>query len=154
MAADDWLAYLPDQCPAYIPMEQYEADLARLRENLARVASKGAVRHGPSPLAGLVVCAYCHSRMLVRYVCQLPASDYGGPHCQQVNGPALDTYVVAQALTALRPAALELSMAAAEQHPEGPRAERAALDRLWQQRRERAAYVAERAAKQYHAVTS
>ncbi len=29
-----------------------------------------------------------------------------------------------------------------------------ALDRLWQQRRERAAYEADRAVRQYHAVTS
>lgn len=82
------------------------------------------------------------------YVCQRPASDYGGPHCQQVNGPALDAYVVERAVLALQPAALELSLAAAQQ----VEAERAALDRLWQQRRERAAYEAERAAKHYHAV--
>ena len=157
MAPAEWLAFLPDQCPAYISMDQYEANLARLRENQARGASKGAVRPGPSLLAGLVGCARCRSRMLVRYggqstqhsyVCQRPASNYGGPHCQQISGPALDAYVVEQALIALQPAALELSLAAAEQ----VEAERAALDRLWQQRQERAAYDAERAAKQYHTV--
>ena len=53
-----------------------------------------------------------------------------------------------QVLAALEPAALELSLAAAEQVEQ----ERAALVQLWQQRRERAAYEAERAARQYQAV--
>src|SRR5215467_925036 len=51
-------------------------------------------------------------------------------------------------LAALEPAALELSLTATERLEQ----ERAELDRLWQQRRERAAYEVERAARQYHAV--
>ena len=157
MAREDWLAFLPDQCPAYITWEQFEANLARLRENQARVTSKGAVRVGPALLAGLAVCGRCGCRMLVRYgghhgghayVCQRPASDYGGAHCQEVAGRPLDAFVVEQVLAALAPAALELSLAATERLE----AERAALERLWQQRRERAAYEAERAARQYQAV--
>src|SRR2546429_4745022 len=46
----------------------------------------------------------------------------------------------------LEPATLELSLAAA-QHLER---ERADLEQLWHQRRERAAYEVERAARQYH----
>src|SRR3989441_13316227 len=46
------------------------------------------------------------------------------------------------------PAALELSLTATERVEQ----ERAELDRIWQQRRERAAYEVERAARQYHAV--
>ena len=51
-------------------------------------------------------------------------------------------------LAALEPATLELSLTATERLEE----ERAALDRLWQQRRERAAYEVERAAQEIHAV--
>jgi hypothetical protein len=51
-------------------------------------------------------------------------------------------------LAALEPAALELSLTATERLEQ----ERAELDRLWQQRRERATYEVERAARQYHAV--
>jgi hypothetical protein len=51
-------------------------------------------------------------------------------------------------LAALEPAALELSLTATK-HLEQERAE---LDRLWHQRRERAAYEVERAARQYYAV--
>ena len=46
------------------------------------------------------------------------------------------------------PATLELSLTATERLEQ----ERAELDRLWQQRRERAAYEVERAARLYHAV--
>lgn len=48
----------------------------------------------------------------------------------------------------MEPAALELSLAATERVKQ----ERAELDRLWQQRRERAAYEVERAARQYQTV--
>jgi hypothetical protein len=51
-------------------------------------------------------------------------------------------------LLALEPAALELSLTATERLEQ----ERAELDRVFQHRRERAAYEVERAARQYHAV--
>lgn len=53
--------------------------------------------------------------------------------------------MVQQVLAALEPAALELSLTAAQQLER----ERADLEHLWQQRRERAAYSAERAGRQY-----
>jgi SRSO17 transposase len=73
--------------------------------------------------------------------------DYGEALCQRLSGACLDAYVSDQALRALEPAALDLSLAAA-QHVEE---ERADLDRLWQQRLERAGYEAERARRQYDA---
>src|SRR5205085_10478790 len=82
------------------------------------------------------------------YVCARHASDYGEPHCQQVPASGLDAFVSQQVLAALEPATLELSLAATEQLEQ----ERAELEQLWQQRRERAAYEADRAARQYHAV--
>ncbi len=75
------------------------------------------------------------------YLCTRRLTDYGGAICQSLAGPPLDQYVRAQVLAALEPAALELSLEAAT-HLEQ---ERADLDRLWQQRLERAAYEAERA---------
>ena len=73
---------------------------------------------------------------------------YGDPRCQHLAGPCLDTFVSQQVLAALEPAALELSLTATERLEQ----ERAELDLLWHQRRERAAYEVERAARQYHAV--
>jgi hypothetical protein len=75
-------------------------------------------------------------------------SDYGGEICQSIAGRAVDGLVTQEALAALAPAQLELSLTAAE-HVE---AERAALNEHWQQRLERAAYETERAARQYRHV--
>ena len=58
------------------------------------------------------------------------------------------TLVAAQVLAALEPAALELSLAAADDVEQ----ERARLHRNWQQQLERARYEAERARRQYDAV--
>jgi DNA invertase Pin-like site-specific DNA recombinase len=157
MAPSEWLAFVPDQCPAYITWEQYEANRARLEANRARAASLGAVRAGPALLAGLVTCAHCRTRLGVRYhgagqppiyECTRTRTNYGGPLCQHAAGPGLDRFVAEQVLLALQPAALELALEATTRLEQ----EREALDRLWQQRRERAAYDAERAARQYHAV--
>ncbi|HEX9414897.1 MAG TPA: hypothetical protein VF916_15435, partial [Ktedonobacterales bacterium] len=60
----------------------------------------------------------------------------------------LEAFVTAHVLVALAPAALELSRAAATQVAQ----ERAASAQLWEQRRERAAYETQRAARQYQAV--
>jgi len=115
------------------------------------------VRAGAALLPGLVVCARCNVRLGVHYNrdrthhtydCVERRTHYGEPLCQHVPGPRLDAFASHQVLAALKPATLELSLTAA-QHVEQERAE---LDRLWQQRRERAAYEAERAARQFHAV--
>jgi hypothetical protein len=160
MRRTDWHAFLPDHCPAYISWEHYERNLARLEANRARADAMGAVRDGPALLAGLVVCAHCGAHLVVHYAqsrrcpaphtyeCTRQRGNYGGPLCQHVPGPCLDHFVSEQVLAALEPAALELSLAAAEQVEQ----ERAALLAHWQQRRERAAYEADRAARQYHAV--
>src|SRR5207244_5801023 len=121
--------------------DQYEANLARLQANRARAEAMGAVRDGPALLAGLVVCARCGCRLIVHYhgtpvrhtyECSRLRGNYGGPLCQHLPGACLDQFVTEQVLRALEPAALELSLAAMEHLEE----ERAALDRLWQQRRE------------------
>src|SRR5262249_46152507 len=128
-----------------------------LRANRARADEVGAVRNGPALLAGLAVCQRCGGRMTLHYgedgrrytyVCIRQLTDYGEPPCQQVAGRCLDTFIRRWVLTALEPAALELSLEAA-QHVER---ERADLRRLWEQRRERAAYAADRAGRQYRLV--
>ncbi|WP_201393478.1 recombinase family protein [Ktedonobacter sp. SOSP1-52] len=158
MTTDEWLVLLPNRCPAYISPEQYEHNQARLQANRARADAMGVARGGPALLAGLVVCARCGCRLNVHYdnggdhlhtyECIERWTHYGEPKCQHLAGPCLDTFVSQQVLAALEPAALELSLTVTERVEQ----ERAELDRLWQQRRERAAYEAERAARQYHAV--
>jgi DNA invertase Pin-like site-specific DNA recombinase len=151
---DDYHAWIKDHFPAYISWAQYEQNLAQLQANRAHAESLGAIRHGPSLLTGLLVCGSCGARMFVRYggpralhsyVCSREATDYGGDNCQYLPGPALDSFVSQWVLKALEPAALELSLEAAT-HLERERAE---LDQLWQQRLERAAFDADRAARHY-----
>lgn len=158
MPSGEWLVFLPNHCPAYIAMEQYERNQAQLHANRSQVEAPGAVRGGAALLAGLVVCAQCGTRLGVKYdngkarrhtyECVLRHNCYREPRCQHVAGPCLDTFVSDQVLAALEPAAVELSLTAAE-HLEQ---ERTAMDTMWQHRRERAAYEAERTARQYHAV--
>jgi DNA invertase Pin-like site-specific DNA recombinase len=112
MAREDWLAFVPDHAPAYISWEQYERNQAQLAANRARTASRGAVRTGRALLAGLVSCARCGTRLLVRYegapahpayVCARRASNYGEPQCQQV--PAQGSRCFRQRAGAGRPGA-------------------------------------------------
>jgi DNA invertase Pin-like site-specific DNA recombinase len=153
----DYHVLLQDHVPASIPWQQYEHNLARLAANRARADTIGAVRHGPSRLAGLLVCGRCGHRMQVRYggprqlhsyTCNRLATNYGGDYCQYLPGGPGDTFVSPWVLKALEPAALTVSLEAAT-HLERERQE---LDRLWQQRLERATYEAERAARHYRLV--
>jgi len=151
---DEWLVLLPDRMPAYITAERFETNMARLAANRQIAGAPGAAREGPALLAGLLRCGLCGGhRMTVSYhpprhsyVCGYLQANYGEQGtCQHIAGAALDTYVTGQVLAVIAPAALEISLAAAEQ----AEAERATLDRLWQQRLERSRYVADRARRQY-----
>ncbi|MCX4403485.1 MULTISPECIES: recombinase family protein [unclassified Streptomyces] len=154
---DEWLVFIPDALPAYITVEQYRANLARLAANAARAETPGTVRSGPALLAGLVRCGRCGKRMTVRYhqqagstrpdyVCARQMTDYGaGNRCQALNGACVDAFVTTHVLAALAPAALEVSLRATEQ----VLAERAELEKIWSQRLERAAISADRARRCY-----
>jgi DNA invertase Pin-like site-specific DNA recombinase len=153
-AAERCQVFLPGRCPAYITWERYEANRARLADNSAR--GRGAPRHGPSLLGGLLACGTCGRRMGVqysgrsnrlRYACTRNYTDYGAPACQGVCGRVLDELVERLALQVLEPASVELSLAAAADLE----AERDRLGRHWRQRLERARYESDRAARQYHA---
>ncbi len=106
--AGQWLVRIDGALPAYISVEQYERNQARLAANRARAESLGAPREGPALLGGLVVCGICGHRMQVsyetsgqgltgRYCCQRRHHTYGEPRCQQMAARFLDEHVVAQA---------------------------------------------------------
>jgi DNA invertase Pin-like site-specific DNA recombinase len=152
----EWLVRIDGALPAYISAGQYQRNLARMAANRARAESLGAPREGPALLGGLVVCGICDHRMQVsyetsrlgltgRYCCQRRHHTYGQPRCQQMAARCLDNHVVAQVLSALAPAALELSVTAAQQAG----ARRAEADLIWRQRLERAGYACDRARRQY-----
>ena len=110
MTTDEWLVLLPDRCPAYISLEQYERNQARLEANRARADAMGAARRGPAHFTGLVVCARCGCRLTVHYdgggplhtyECVERWTHYGEPKCQHLAGLCLDTFVSQQVLAAL-----------------------------------------------------
>jgi len=155
---------LKDRCPAYITWEQYQANRRRMADNQARTQRRGAAREGSALLQGLLVCGRCGCRMMVQYerwhpgrsanpnrphyVCSRHAIDYGGSLCQSLAGCIVDECVSREVLGVLGPAALELSLSAAEDIER----QRAKIDQQWQHRLERARYQTDRAARQYHAV--
>jgi hypothetical protein len=152
----DWLVYLPDRLPAYLTIEQWQRNLAILEANRNTADTAGSPRAGQALLSGLLWCTRCGKRMNVRYrsqveggyyayLCNWEAAHYGGQMCQQLVGDGLDDCVTQQLLTAITPAALELSLAAAEQ----VEADRAAVDAIWRQRLERADYQVDRARRCY-----
>jgi hypothetical protein len=148
---------LEGRCPAYITPERFWANQARMEANRARAEAAGAVRYGPALLGGILTCGRCGQRLLVsysgrasrlRYSCARAAIEYAGPLCQGLAGGRLDELVAQQVLAALQPAALELSLTAADDLHQ----ERARLHQVRQQELERARYEAERARRQYAAV--
>ena len=151
-----WHVLIKDHHPAYISWEQYEQHLAQLKANQNRADELGCARAGISLLSGLLVCGRCGGRMAVqyhrqkhhRYICGQEMADYGGKLCQHLSGACLDKYVSEQVLAALKPAALELSLSAAERIE----TDRADLDKHWQQRLERATFEADRAKRHYQLV--
>jgi DNA invertase Pin-like site-specific DNA recombinase len=154
---DAWLVMIPGVLPAYITVEAYHANLARLAANAARAETPGVVRAGSALLSGLARCGRCGRRMTVRYhargqatvpeyVCARQLTDYGaGQRCQALAGACVDALVTQQVLAALAPAAVEVSLQAAQQVT----AERAELERLWAQRLERAQVAVDRARRCY-----
>src|SRR5262249_61294490 len=79
-----------------------------------------------------------------RYACDPAHYEGGGPACQGVTAIPVDRLIGSLVLEAVRPAALELSLRAAEQ----ARRDRDRLHAVWRQKVERAAYEAERARRQ------
>ena len=120
---EDCLVLLENRCLAYITPQRFWANQDRLAANRARTEVAGAVRQGPSLLGGILRCGRCGQRMMVaysgrasrlRYSCSRAMVEYAEPLCQGLAGRVLDDLVAAQVLAVLQPAALELSLAAAD----------------------------------------
>jgi len=156
MPIDQWKALLPGRVPAYITWERYERNQERLRQNSSRWAATGAARKGAALLGGLVICGGCGIRMQVRYTGTQPGRYDCVRHlrhgherrCRGLQASSLDELVTRQLLRALEPAALDVSLGAAED----VRHERKRLALHWQQQLERARYDAQQAERRYRAV--
>jgi DNA invertase Pin-like site-specific DNA recombinase len=156
---DQWQVLIKAAHPGYLSWEQYEANLARLRENTARPSidnRRSAPREGPALLQGLLLCGICGQRMHPRYTArgqhlwpyyQCPRQDLDGGRlaCQHISGKAIDEAVGELLLTSVTPAALEVALAVQEEIHK--RLEEA--DRLRKAQVERARYEASLAQRRY-----
>jgi DNA invertase Pin-like site-specific DNA recombinase len=146
--------FLRDCHEAYISWDQYQANRERLRQQRQRGPNPGPKRNTKAVLAGLVVCGCCGVRLQTRYTkhlryqCQRHALDEGAKACPGFNGEPLERLVREQVLQLMTPAGLELCWHAQEDCER----ERAALEKGWRLRLERARQDAERAFRQYDAV--
>jgi DNA invertase Pin-like site-specific DNA recombinase len=149
---------IPGHCPAYITRDRYERNQKTIRGNRIMLSSKGPARDGAALLGGILFCARCQRRMGVhycgsggkpfRYSCPTGRRDPDVPRCQSLSGRVLDALVTEKIMRALQPAALELSLTAADDLKK----EHQRLDQDWRQRLERCQYDADRARRQYEAV--
>ena len=144
-----------DCWPAYIDWETYTRNQEQMAAN--RSKHNGVPRGGPALLSGLIRCGQCGRRMSVgyhnngreaRYQCCQLATTFGGPRCQSVSAQPVDACVADLILAALAPSALEVSLQLAEDIE----LERAARQRHWAQRLERAHYETALARRRYEAV--
>ena len=158
---EQWHTCVRDRFPAYISWEQYQQNQERLRQNRDRSRNGGAPRNGSALLPGLIVCGRCKFRMTAqysksasngrcyaRYVCSHEAIAHGAPVCCGISAPRLDQVVSELALSALQPAALELSLRVSEELQR----DRDKREGFWQKGLQRARYEAERAERQYQSV--
>ncbi len=152
---DEWQVLIQDVYPAYITWEQYLANRARLLQNQGQFANRpGVPRQGEALLPGIVFCARCGRRMVVRYgeppiyACDHLKKRYGEPLCQTFTIAHVDRAVEAAFLQIVEPAQIEATLKVFDHLEEQCQA----ADRLWQQRLERAEYEVERAQRQYNRV--
>ena len=158
-AMSEWLSLQHDVYPAYISWEQFLANQEKLRENSTYLIRRkenrrGPAREGSALLQGLAVCGICGARMAVcykqthRYHCDNLERRVLGKICASLHGLSLDYAVVKAFFEALRPAQLDALEAVLNQQS----AERARVERHWQDQLRRAEYEARLAQRQYDAV--
>ena len=155
----DWPSVLHDHHPGYITWEQFQRNQQRLIENCTsqHQEHRGALREGAALLQGLVLCGRCGRRMTIRYMdngkiplyeCNQLHKQLGEKSCQSLRGDRIDVAVAGAFLEAMRPAQLEVSMAAIEQIAQQARR----VDRQRELIVERARYEAELARRRFLAI--
>jgi hypothetical protein len=155
---EEWVCLLRDRVPAYLSWEQYEQKRRRLSENdRGRGATRSASGRAPTLLNGRLTCGRCGAPMAARnarpgaaprYACDRARLEGGGPMCQGMAASAVDRLVEGLISRAVQPAALELSLRAAEQAEQ----DRERLHAHGRQKQERAEYEAGLARRRYEAV--
>jgi hypothetical protein len=160
---DEWEVVITDHHRGFIDWETYQANQARIDQNIRPERSQpgtGAVREGAALLQGLATCGDCGRKLAVFY--RGPAKSVPNYYCQgsaelvegkgsrhlNVGGHALDAAIAETFLAAVTPAAVQACLAAAQQLEAGYDA---ALNQHHRQV-EQARYTALKAQRRYRAV--
>jgi len=150
----DWLVLLPGHHDGYIAWDTYEQIQQLLADNaqMSGHMAKGAVRSGPSVIAGLLRCGRCGRRLqvtysgrVVRYACRHSSATGCG---MAFGGLRVDHAIEREVLRVLTPGAIEAALASSEALEGDTAAPRHALELELREAR----YEAERAQRQYDAV--
>lgn len=156
----DWVALLRDHHEGYIAWETYERHQELIAENaqMKGAMARGAVRRGPSLLAGLLRCGHCGRRLHVaysgstgqvpRYQCRGAHLNHGAAWCIGFGGLRVDEAIEREVLRVLTPGAIEAALTTAANAAD----ETAATQRAVELELRDARYEAERARRQYDAV--
>jgi DNA invertase Pin-like site-specific DNA recombinase len=120
----EWLVFQPGAHEGYVTLEQYQRNIAQLRETGARTGAdrRRPVREGAGLLQGIVLCGRCgrpmsthyhlHGAQLVpSYLCTAKL----GPQCQSVHGGTVDAAIESLILETVTPLTLELALAVHEE---------------------------------------
>jgi Recombinase zinc beta ribbon domain len=151
-----WEVFLPDHHPGYLSLEQWETNMARLKNHLWTLpTSQGAPREGAALLQGLVTCHECDRRMRMRYSngaayysCDYAHRRFGEPICGWASARRVDALVENLVLRVVDSGAVDLALA----YDQNQRDEQARIDRQWQQQLQRLEYECELAQRRYELV--
>lgn len=151
---DEWLVLLPGHHDGYIAWETYERNQQLLADNtqMKGLMAKGAVRAGPSLVAGLLRCGRCGRRLQVAYsgtVARYTCRSQSAPGCGLAfGGLRVEETLEREVLRVLTPGAIEAALANAEAVED----DTAAICRALELELREARYEAERAQRQYDVV--
>jgi DNA invertase Pin-like site-specific DNA recombinase len=159
VAMPDWRVNLCDHHDGYITVEEFEQNLKRLEQN--RTNGEGTVLSGPAReglalLQGILLCGGCGRALTVRYqgnggiyptyLCSWKRREgLATKDCISVRSQLLDNAVSEEMFKALKPAELQLALAAMNELEQRDQS----IMHQWQMRVERADYEAALAERRY-----
>jgi DNA invertase Pin-like site-specific DNA recombinase len=158
----EWRVSLKEHHEGYITLEEFFKNQERLEKNRTngeQTVLTGPVREGLALLQGLLLCGNCGRALTVRYLgnggiypcyqCNwLRRDGLSSKDCMSFRCDLLDAAISEEVLKALRPAELELALAALQELESRDQT----ILRQWQMRLERAEYEAALAERRYQQV--
>jgi DNA invertase Pin-like site-specific DNA recombinase len=162
VAMADWRVSLQQHHEGYITVEEFLKNRERLQKNRTNgeeTVLSGSAREGLALLQGLLLCGHCGHALTVRYrsnggICptyqcnRLRREGLSTKSCMVFRSDLLDGVIAEEVLKALKPAELELALAALHELESRDQT----VLRQWQMRLERAEYETALAERRYQEV--